>query len=87
MVEIFGIDFCVDYGFELVKLVDIDGRIEFIINGINFFKNDEVRDVSVFDEVIDVFGMFGWLEWIVNMSVDYIIGEFVVGWRGCYEGS
>lgn len=86
-VETSGIDFRVDYGFELAKLVDTDGRIEFTINGTNFLKNDEVRDVSAPDEITDVLGTFGRPEWIVNMSADYIIGELVVGWRGRYEGS
>ncbi|WP_346993348.1 TonB-dependent receptor domain-containing protein [Alteromonas gracilis] len=86
-VETSGIDFRVDYGFDLAKVAETDGRIEFSINGTNFLKNDEVRDVSAPDEVTDVLGTFTRPEWIVNMNVDYLIGDFVIGWRGRYEGS
>jgi outer membrane receptor protein involved in Fe transport len=85
-VETSGIDFRVDYGFDLAELAQTDGRIEFSINGTNFLKNDEVRDVSAPDEVTDVLGTFTRPEWIVNMNVDYLIGDFVIGWRGRYEG-
>lgn len=85
-VETAGIDFRVDYGFDLAELAQTDGRIEFSINGTNFLKNDEVRDVSAPDEVTDVLGTFTRPEWIVNMNVDYLIGDFVIGWRGRYEG-
>ncbi|MCB4436735.1 TonB-dependent receptor [Alteromonas sp. McT4-15] len=85
-VETSGIDFRVDYGFDLAKVAETDGRIEFSINGTNFLKNDEVRDVSAPDEVTDVLGTFTRPEWIVNMNVDYLIGDFVIGWRGRYEG-
>lgn len=85
-VETSGIDFRVDYGFDLAELAQTDGRIELSINGTNFLKNDEVRDVSAPDEVTDVLGTFTRPEWIVNMNVDYLIGDFVIGWRGRYEG-
>ncbi|GFD69445.1 TonB-dependent receptor [Alteromonas sp. KUL106] len=86
-VETSGIDFRVDYGFDLSKFAETDGRLEFSINGTNFLKNDEVRDVSAPNEVTDVLGTFTRPEWIVNMNVDYLIGDFVIGWRGRYEGS
>lgn len=85
-VETSGIDFRLDYGFDLAELAETDGRIELSINGTNFLKNDEVRDVSAPDEVTDVLGTFTRPEWIVNMNVDYLIGDFVIGWRGRYEG-
>jgi iron complex outermembrane receptor protein len=86
-VETSGIDFRVDYGFDLAELTDTDSRLNFTLNGTNFLKNDEVRDVSAPDEVTDVLGTFSRPEWIVNMNVDYLIGDFVIGWQGRYESS
>ena len=56
------------------------------LNGTHFTKNDETRDVSAPDEITDVLGTFTRPEWIVNMRADYLIGDFVFGWRGRYEG-
>ncbi|MEQ3640434.1 MAG: TonB-dependent receptor [Alteromonas sp.] len=86
-VETSGIDFRVDYGFDLAELTDTDSRLNLTLNGTNFLKNDEVRDVSAPDEVTDVLGTFSRPEWIVNMNVDYLIGDFVIGWQGRYESS
>ncbi|WP_334031400.1 TonB-dependent receptor domain-containing protein [Alteromonas sp. P256] len=86
-VETSGIDFRIDYGFDLAELTDTDSRLNFTLNGTNFLKNDEVRDVSAPDEVTDVLGTFSRPEWIVNMNVDYLIGDFVIGWQGRYESS
>ncbi|WP_032095448.1 MULTISPECIES: TonB-dependent receptor domain-containing protein [unclassified Alteromonas] len=86
-VETSGIDFRVDYGFDLAELTGTDSRLNFTLNGTNFLKNDEVRDVSAPDEVTDVLGTFSRPEWIVNMNVDYLIGDFVIGWQGRYESS
>jgi outer membrane receptor protein involved in Fe transport len=80
-VETTGIDFRVDYGFDLTD----ESELAFTINGTNFLKNDEVRDVTFPDEVTDVLGTFTRPEWIVNLSADYIIGDLVLGWRGRYE--
>ncbi|WP_269521318.1 TonB-dependent receptor domain-containing protein [Alteromonas sp. BMJM2] len=86
-VETSGIDFRVDYGFDLAELFDTASRVNVTLNGTNFLKNDEVRDVSAPDEVTDVLGTFSRPEWIVNMNVDYLIGDFVIGWQGRYESS
>jgi outer membrane receptor protein involved in Fe transport len=80
-VETSGIDFRVDYGFEVF---DAD-RIELTVNGTNFLKNDETRDVSAPDEITDVLGTFTRPEWIVNFTADYILGDFIFGWRARYE--
>ena len=86
-VETSGIDFRIDYVVDLAELTDSDSRVNFTINGTNFLKNEEVRDVSAPDEVTDVLGTFSRPEWIVNMNVDYLIGDFVIGWSGRYESS
>ncbi|MFC4700370.1 TonB-dependent receptor domain-containing protein [Glaciecola siphonariae] len=80
-VETSGIDFRVDYGFSL----DDVGEFVFTMNGTNFLKNDETRDVSAPDEITDVLGTFTRPEWIVNFDVDYIVGDFTIGWRARYE--
>ena len=86
-VETAGIDFRVDYGFNLEDIVSsANGRLNLTLNGTHFTKNDETRDVSAPDEITDVLGTFTRPEWIVNMRADYLIGDFVFGWRGRYEG-
>ncbi|WP_395344813.1 TonB-dependent receptor domain-containing protein [Ningiella sp. W23] len=80
-VETSGIDFRVDYGFNLTE----SGRLALTMNGTNFLKNDETRDISAPDEVTDVLGEFTLPEWIVNFSADYIMEDFTIGWRGRYE--
>lgn len=80
-VETSGIDFRVDYGFDVFE----EDRLELTINGTNFLKNDETRDVSAPDEITDVLGTFTRPEWIVNFTADYIWGDFTVGWRARYE--
>jgi outer membrane receptor protein involved in Fe transport len=80
-VETSGVDFRVDYGFDITDI----GRLELTMNGTNFLKNDETRDVSAPAEITDVLGTFTRPEWIVNLSADYIIGDFTIGWRARYE--
>jgi len=86
-VETSGIDFRVDYGFDITTFEDSDSRIDITLNGTNFIKNDQTRDITNPDEITDVLGTFTRPEWIVNMNFDYTLGDFVVGWRGRYESS
>jgi outer membrane receptor protein involved in Fe transport len=84
-VQTSGVDFRVDYGFELGSLTGMNDRIQLTLNGTNFLKNDEVRDVSSPDEVTDVLGTFTRPEWIINTNVNYMLEDWVVGWRARYE--
>lgn len=85
-VETSGIDFQMRYGFDFGEIFDTSGKIDIALNGTNFLKHEETRDVSAPDEVTDVLGTFGIPEWIINATIDYSVGDFVIGWRGRYEG-
>lgn len=81
-VETSGVDWRADYRFALPM---IPGEFEVASRGTRFLSNDEVRDVSAPDEVTDVLTTFTIPEWIFNLSADWSIGDWVLGWQGRYE--
>jgi outer membrane receptor protein involved in Fe transport len=77
-----GVDFRADYGFDIAK-----ARLDFTINGTRFLGEEQVRDPSAPDEVVQVLGQFGNPKWIVNFTADYTIGDLNFGWQGRFESN
>ncbi len=85
-VETSGVDFRVDYGFDLADFGNLPGQVLLSSQGTHFIKNEEVRDPAAPEAVTDVLGELSRPEWIVNFNADYLVGEWSFGWRGRFEG-
>lgn len=86
-VETQGVDFRVEYTFELSDLTGRDdlGSLRLAANGTRFLEHEETRDITDPDEVTDVLETLSRPEWITIFNADWNIGDFRFGWQGRYE--
>jgi len=86
-VETSGVDWRVDYRMDVPQFLGgaKNGELIFSSLGTRFLTNDETRDVSAPDEVIDVLGELSRPEWIANFNADWRIKDFRIGWNGRFE--
>lgn len=86
-VETSGIDWRVEYAFDLPSLFGLEdaGELRLSSLGTNFLSNEETRDVSAPDEVTDVLTTMSRPEWIFNLNANWAIGDLSLGWKGRYE--
>ena len=86
-VETSGIDWRIDYSFDAPQLLPFEdpGEVRLSSVGTRFLTNDETRDVSAPDEVTDVLGTNTRPEWIFNVNADWLIADFIFGWRTRFE--
>jgi iron complex outermembrane recepter protein len=86
--EVAGLDFGLDYGFELSTLgLDNWGGLDFSLQGthlIDFNEFQDPLDASIFETRI---GEFGFPEWIVNARANWMIGDLTLSWQGRWEES
>lgn len=86
--ELEGIDFGVDYGFELASLgLDDWGGLDFSLQGTHMLRFDEFQDpldASIFESRM---GEFSYPEWILNARASWTIGDLTLGWAGRWEES
>jgi iron complex outermembrane receptor protein len=86
--EVEGIDFGIDYGFELASLgLDSMGSLDFSLNGTHMIEFNEFQDpidASVFETRV---GEFGYPEWIVNARASWSIADLTLSWAGRWEES
>ena len=79
--ELEGIDFGVDYGFELSSLgLDDWGGLDFSLQGTHMLRFDEFQDpldASIFESRM---GEFSYPEWILNARASWTIGDLRLGW-------
>ena len=76
-----GIDWRVDYGFDLPAMFGITGPADKPGTRLH----DETRDISAPDAVTDVLTSLTYPEWIINFAADWTIGKLTLGWSGRYE--
>lgn len=86
-VETSGIDWRIDYSFDMPAALGGLGAWRLSSLGTRFLKNDETRDVSAPDEITDVLRTLSRPTWIINFNADWDIGDWSLGWRGRYESS
>lgn len=86
--ELEGVDFGVDYGFELSALgLDDWGGLDFSLQGTHLIGFDEFQDpldASIFESRK---GEFSYPEWILNARASWTIGDLRLGWAGRWEES
>ena len=86
--EVEGVDFGIDYGFELGSVgLEGWGAIDFGLNGtklIDFNEYQDPIDNTVFETRV---GEFGYPEWIVNANASWSFKDLVLTWQGRYEES
>ncbi len=86
--EVEGIDFGIDYGFELASVgLDSMGSLDFSINGTHMIEFNEFQDpidATVFESRV---GEFGYPEWIVNANASWTIADLTLSWAGRWEES
>ncbi|OGT74721.1 MAG: hypothetical protein A3H44_03515 [Gammaproteobacteria bacterium RIFCSPLOWO2_02_FULL_57_10] len=86
--ELEGIDFGVDYGFELSSLgLDDWGGMDFSLQGTHMLGFDEFQDPldpSIFESRM---GEFSYPEWIVNARASWTLGDLSLSWAGRWEES
>lgn len=86
--ELEGIDFGVDYGFELSSLgLDNWGGLDFSLQGTHMLGFDEFQDpldASIFESRM---GEFSYPEWIINARASWTISDLRLSWAGRYEDS
>ena len=86
--ELEGIDFGVDYGFELSSLgLDDWGGLDFSLQGTHLIGFDEFQDPldsSIFESRK---GEFSYPEWIVNARAGWTMGDLRLSWAGRWEDS
>ncbi len=85
-VETAGVDWRVDYTFDVPSAREL-GTVRLSSLGTRFLKNDEVRDVSAPDDIVDVLTTLTRPKWIVNFNADWILGDLTLGWSGRFESS
>jgi outer membrane receptor protein involved in Fe transport len=83
-----GIDFGIDYGFELASLgLDEWGGLDFSLQGTHLIGFDEFQDpldASIFESRK---GEFSYPEWIVNARASWSLGDLTLSWAGRWEES
>ena len=86
--ELEGLDFGVDYGFELSSLgLDNWGGLDFSLQGTHMIRFDEFQDpldASIFESRM---GEFSYPEWIINARASWTINDLRLSWAGRYEDS
>jgi outer membrane receptor protein involved in Fe transport len=86
--ELEGIDFGIDYGFELSSLGLGDwGGLDFSLQGTHLLGFDEFQDpldASIFESRK---GEFSYPEWILNARASWTIGDLRLSWAGRWEES
>ncbi|MGA0935486.1 MAG: TonB-dependent receptor domain-containing protein [Pseudohongiellaceae bacterium] len=86
--ELEGVDFGVDYGFELSALgLDDWGGLDFSLQGTHLLGFDEFQDPldpTIFESRK---GEFSYPEWIVNARASWTLGDLTLGWAGRWEES
>ena len=86
--EVEGVDFGIDYGFELATLgMSGWGALDFGVNGtklIDFNEFQDPIDNTVFETRV---GEFGYPEWIVNARASWSLNDLTLTWQGRYEDS
>lgn len=86
--ELEGIDFGVDYGFELSALgLDNWGGLDFSLQGTHMLGFDEFQDpldASIFESRM---GEFAYPEWILNARASWTIADLRLSWAGRWEES
>lgn len=86
--ELEGIDFGVDYGFELSSLgLDDWGGLDFSLQGTHMLRFDEFQDpldASIYESRM---GEFSFPEWILNARASWTIGDLRLSWAGRWEES
>ncbi|HRE45142.1 MAG TPA: TonB-dependent receptor [Terricaulis sp.] len=84
-VETDGIDWRVDYAFDLPAMFGMESSLRLTSLGTRFLSHDETRDVSAPDQVTDVLTSLTYPEWIINFGADWSVGKLTLGWSGRYE--
>lgn len=86
--EVEGVDFGVDYGFELSSLgLDNWGGLDLSLQGTHMIGFDEFQDpldASIFESRM---GEFSYPEWIINARASWTMGDLTLGWAGRWEES
>lgn len=84
-----GIDFTVNYGFDVSDLVGGDdaGRLSLGVVGTHFLNNEEIEDPTQPDAVTDIQGEFTRPDWIINLNANWDIGSFRLGYNLRFESS
>ncbi len=86
--EVEGIDFGVDYGFELSSLgLDNWGGLNLSLQGTHMIGFDEFQDpldASIFESRV---GEFSYPEWIINARASWTIADLRLSWAGRWEKS
>ena len=85
--ETAGLDWRVDYVRDMPNFFQMSdpGELRLSTLGTYFIKDEEVRDVSAPDEVTDISETLGRPEWIFNVSADWSVEKWRVGWSVRYE--
>lgn len=86
--ELEGVDFGVDYGFELSSLgLDNWGGLDLSLQGTHLLGFDEFQDpldASIFESRL---GEFSYPEWIINARASWTIADLRLSWAGRWEES
>lgn len=86
--EVSGVDFGVDYDFELAALgLDDWGGLSFGLQGTHLLDFNEFQDpldASIFETRV---GEFGFPEWILNARASWMFDDLTLSWQGRWEES
>ncbi len=82
-----GVDWRVDYSFDTPNVFGASSAVRLNTQGTRFITDEEVRDPTQPDDVVDVLGEATRPEWIVNFNADWELSDLTFGWQGRYESS